>query len=123
MEDSKELDLSLNISKQIMISFGKFPSRFLSKKLLHSVVLDLVSISRNQLRMSIKGLKSSIKIDTAFQSLYLSQKLARPDNPIKNDEHLLIWGGSTSVGMYAIQLAKLSGYTVIATSSPANFDL
>lgn len=61
--------------------------------------------------------------DTAFQALYLSQKLARPSAPISDGEPFLVYGGSTSVGMYAIQLAKLSGYTVIATSSASNFDL
>jgi NADPH:quinone reductase-like Zn-dependent oxidoreductase len=35
----------------------------------------------------------------------------------------LIYGGSTSVGLFALQLAKLAGYKVIATSSPGNFDL
>lgn len=36
---------------------------------------------------------------------------------------LLIWGGSTSVGMNAIQLAVAAGYEVMSTSSPRNFDL
>lgn len=36
---------------------------------------------------------------------------------------VLIWGGSTSVGCNAIQLAVAAGYDVIATSSPKNFDL
>lgn len=35
---------------------------------------------------------------------------------------VLVWGGSSSVGAYAIQLAKLSGYKVVATASPSNFD-
>jgi NADPH:quinone reductase-like Zn-dependent oxidoreductase len=35
---------------------------------------------------------------------------------------LLIWGGSTSVGSNAIQLAVAAGYDVIATASPRNFD-
>ena len=35
---------------------------------------------------------------------------------------LLIWGGSTSVGSNAIQLAVASGYEVITTASPKNFD-
>jgi D-arabinose 1-dehydrogenase-like Zn-dependent alcohol dehydrogenase len=35
----------------------------------------------------------------------------------------LIYGGSTSVGLFALQLAKLAGYKVISTSSPRNFDL
>jgi NADPH:quinone reductase-like Zn-dependent oxidoreductase len=34
---------------------------------------------------------------------------------------LLVWGGSTSVGSNAIQLAVAAGYEVIATASPKNF--
>jgi NADPH:quinone reductase-like Zn-dependent oxidoreductase len=37
-------------------------------------------------------------------------------------EPILIWGGSSSVGAYAVQYAKLLGYTVFATSSPHNFE-
>ena len=36
---------------------------------------------------------------------------------------LLIWGGSTSVGCNAIQLAVAAGYEVFTTCSPKNFDL
>jgi len=36
---------------------------------------------------------------------------------------LLVWGGSTSVGCNAIQLAVAAGYEVFSTSSPKNFDL
>ena len=35
---------------------------------------------------------------------------------------LLIWGGSTSVGCNAIQLAVAAGYEVFTTCSPKNFD-
>ena len=35
---------------------------------------------------------------------------------------LLVWGGSTSVGSNAIQLAVAAGYEVITTSSPRNFN-
>ncbi|KAJ6150892.1 hypothetical protein N7470_007486 [Penicillium chermesinum] len=35
---------------------------------------------------------------------------------------ILIYGGSTATGYLAVQCAKLSGYTVIATSSPHNFE-
>ncbi|KAK8074259.1 alcohol dehydrogenase [Apiospora phragmitis] len=38
-------------------------------------------------------------------------------------ETLLIWGGSTSVGCNAIQLACAAGYEVVTTCSPRNFDL
>ena len=37
-------------------------------------------------------------------------------------ETVLVWGGSTSVGSNAIQLAKAAGYEVITTASPRNFD-
>lgn len=37
-------------------------------------------------------------------------------------ETLLVWGGSTSVGSNAIQLAVAAGYEVITTASPKNFD-
>lgn len=35
---------------------------------------------------------------------------------------LLVWGGSTSVGSNAIQLAVAAGYDVVTTASPRNFD-
>lgn len=40
---------------------------------------------------------------------------------IKRGEMVLIWGGSTSVGSCAIQLAAAAGYEVVTTSSPHNF--
>jgi NADPH:quinone reductase-like Zn-dependent oxidoreductase len=43
-------------------------------------------------------------------------------NPVPKGEIFLVWGGSTSVGSNAIQLAVQAGYTVIATASPKNFD-
>ncbi|CAG8323998.1 unnamed protein product [Penicillium salamii] len=45
--------------------------------------------------------------------------LDAPDSP---REVLLVWGGASSVGSNAIQLAKAAGYEVIATASPHNFD-
>ena len=42
--------------------------------------------------------------------------------PVSNGKTLLVWGGSTSVGSNAIQLAVAAGYEVIATASPRNFD-
>lgn len=42
--------------------------------------------------------------------------------PEKSGKTVLIWGGSTSVGCNAIQLAVAAGYDVITTASPRNFD-
>ncbi len=41
---------------------------------------------------------------------------------ISTGKTLLVWGGSTSVGSNAIQLAVAAGYDVITTASPRNFD-
>ncbi|KIW84486.1 hypothetical protein Z517_03736 [Fonsecaea pedrosoi CBS 271.37] len=38
-------------------------------------------------------------------------------------EAILVWGGSSSIGAAAIQLAVAAKYHVIATASPQNFDL
>jgi len=42
--------------------------------------------------------------------------------PQAKGQTLVIWGGSTSVGSNAIQLAVAAGYDVITTASPRNFD-
>jgi NADPH:quinone reductase-like Zn-dependent oxidoreductase len=64
-----------------------------------------------------------VGITTVGQALYQSLELALPENPIKEPLPILIYGGSTATGTLAIQFAKLSGYTVLTTCSPRNFDL
>ncbi|KAL4924586.1 uncharacterized protein BDV17DRAFT_300890 [Aspergillus undulatus] len=66
-----------------------------------------------------------VGIMTVGQSLYQSLKLALPTEPAKTEapETILIYGGSTATGVLAIQFAKLSGYKVITTCSPHNFEL
>ncbi|RDW72877.1 hypothetical protein BP6252_06784 [Coleophoma cylindrospora] len=61
-------------------------------------------------------------ISTVGQGLYKSLRLPRPNNPANSPFPVLIYGGSTTVGIYGIQFAKLSGLTVITTASPHNFD-
>ncbi|GAP82495.1 putative zinc-binding oxidoreductase [Rosellinia necatrix] len=50
-----------------------------------------------------------------------------PNAPVRGKgggrSSVLIYGGSTATGTIAIQLAKLSGWDVITTCSPKNFDL
>ncbi|KAL2813947.1 oxidoreductase [Aspergillus cavernicola] len=43
-------------------------------------------------------------------------------NPKPTGKTLIIWGGSSSVGSNAIQLAVAAGYEVFTTASPKNFD-
>ena len=56
-----------------------------------------------------------------FQKDHLALQYPSP-NPKPTGETLLVWGGSTSVGSNAIQLAVAAGYEVITTASPRNFD-
>ena len=64
---------------------------------------------------------------TAIQCLHETLELpsqfeARPtvEQPQRT---ILIWGGASAVGQYAIQFAKLCGLRVLTTASPKNFDL
>lgn len=64
---------------------------------------------------------------TAAAGLYQKEYLAlqHPSvsiSPNSTGKALLIWGGATSVGSNAIQLAVASSYEVITTASPKNFD-
>ncbi len=54
--------------------------------------------------------------------LALQYPSAAPAAPAAIGSTLLIWGGSTSVGSNAIQLAVAAGYNVVTTASPRNFD-
>ncbi|KAJ7591663.1 dehydrogenase [Mycena floridula] len=61
---------------------------------------------------------------TAAQALWqVHTDLPTPPEPAKEPFPILIWGGASAVGQYALQLAKLSGLQVIATSSPKNHEL
>lgn len=53
---------------------------------------------------------------------YLDSKLLVTDAISKKTKTLLLWGGSSSVGSSVIQLATASGYAVVTTASPSNYD-
>jgi NADPH:quinone reductase-like Zn-dependent oxidoreductase len=62
---------------------------------------------------------------TAASALFQTKQLGlrHPSaHPEPTGETVLIWGGSTSVGSNAIQLAVAAGYEVITTASPRNAD-
>ncbi|KAF6815058.1 zinc-binding oxidoreductase [Colletotrichum sojae] len=63
-----------------------------------------------------------IAVTTVGQGLYQTLKLALPGSPVTTPKTILIYGGSTAMGISGIQYAKLSGYNVITTASPHNFD-
>ncbi|MCO5997351.1 zinc-binding alcohol dehydrogenase family protein [Actinoallomurus sp. WRP9H-5] len=56
-----------------------------------------------------------------FQRDHLGLALPGAD-PVDRHETVLVWGGSTSVGSNAIQLARNAGYRVVAAASPHNLD-
>ncbi|KAE9386157.1 GroES-like protein [Gymnopus androsaceus JB14] len=58
---------------------------------------------------------------TACQTLYQSQFLPFPTQEFNRSSDILVWGGSSMVGHYTIQFAKLGGMRVIATASPLHF--
>ncbi|KAJ8090398.1 hypothetical protein PM082_018994 [Marasmius tenuissimus] len=60
---------------------------------------------------------------TAAQCLWQYRDLSTPSEPAKEELPILIWGGATTVGQIAIQLAKLSGLRAITTASPKNHNL
>ncbi|QTE29366.1 zinc-binding alcohol dehydrogenase family protein [Pengzhenrongella sicca] len=66
-----------------------------------------------------------LAVSTAACGLFQGDQLGL-DHPRANAKPtgltVLVWGGSTSVGSQAIQLAVAAGYDVIATASPRNFD-
>ena len=64
-------------------------------------------------------------LSTAACGLFEKDQLAlqHPSaHPVPTGKTLLVWGGSTSVGSNAIQLAVAAGYEVVTTASPKNFD-
>jgi NADPH:quinone reductase-like Zn-dependent oxidoreductase len=64
-----------------------------------------------------------VGITTVGLSLYHNLKLNLPTDTIADPVPILIYGGSSATGSLAIQFAKLSGYFVMTTCSPHNFDL
>ncbi|KAI9891083.1 MAG: hypothetical protein M1814_003282 [Vezdaea aestivalis] len=60
---------------------------------------------------------------TIGQALVQSLKLPTPDKPSSDGTSLLVYGGSSAMGTFAIQIAKLSGLKVVTTCSERNFDL
>lgn len=65
-----------------------------------------------------------LALSTAACGLFQKDQLALlyPSvTPQPTGKTLLVWGGSTSVGSNAIQLAVAAGYDVITTASPRNF--
>ena len=57
-----------------------------------------------------------------FQDSFLNLQLPTVPAQKLTGKTLLIWGGASSVGSNAIQLAVAAGYQVVTTASPKNFE-
>lgn len=73
---------------------------------------------------SVLPLAVSTAACALFQPRHLGLTIHDPADPRSRDRGVVVvWGGSTSVGMNAIQLARAAGYDVVSTASPRNADL
>ena len=85
-----------------------------------SPVFHLVSHSPTQ------GSDATISLNTAFQALYgakelnLNQHLDSAPSTEAENTWVFVYGGSSGVGQFGIQLAKLSGYKIVTVASPRN---
>lgn len=72
-----------------------------------------------------KAVVLPLGLSTAACALFQQDFLALDPptlTPVPSNRTLLVWGGSTSVGSNAIQLAVAAGYDVVTTCSAHNFD-
>jgi NADPH:quinone reductase-like Zn-dependent oxidoreductase len=64
---------------------------------------------------------------TAIQVLHQPKHLGLVGYPQRvesgNTPWVLVYGGATSTGFFAIQILRIAGYRVVTTSSPKNFEL
>ena len=71
-------------------------------------------------------MKLPLGILTASAALYNKEHFELPlprPNPVTTGRVLLVWGGSSNVGVAAIQLAAASGVEVVPVASDRNWDL
>ncbi|KZV68034.1 dehydrogenase [Peniophora sp. CONT] len=70
-----------------------------------------------------QGAQLPVAVFTTFQTLYQSHGLRIPLEVTSESIPLLVYGASTSVGLYVLQVAKASNFKTYALCSPKNFDL
>ncbi|PQE21999.1 alcohol dehydrogenase protein [Rutstroemia sp. NJR-2017a BBW] len=70
---------------------------------------------------SFEAATSAISVYAAMSALVLHLNLDRPSlEAIPKNESVLIWGGSSTLGFYAVQIASQAGYRVITTASESS---
>ncbi|MGG5258320.1 zinc-binding alcohol dehydrogenase family protein [Phycicoccus avicenniae] len=93
----------------------------------HHVVLDADLTTALPDRLALTdAVVLPLAVATAAVGLFHPDRLDLDlpgDAPGTERGTVLVWGGSTSVGCSAIQLARLAGHRVVATAAPHNQDL
>ncbi|KAJ5598969.1 Enoyl reductase [Penicillium hetheringtonii] len=80
-------------------------------------------IPKNLSFTSVSGI-SGTAIATLGIALFWSLRISGAlDAPSSTQEDVFVYGGSSTLGMLAIQMVKLCGHRVITTCSPRNFEL
>jgi NADPH:quinone reductase-like Zn-dependent oxidoreductase len=92
----------------------------------HTVVLDHMASPIPAEMSFADAVVLPLGLGTAASGLYGRAQLALAPpslSPVTRTEVVLVWGGSSSVGCNAIQLATASGYACVAVASARNADL
>lgn len=95
--------------------YGAFQRFALLTEHMASVIPDSLSFED----ASVLPLALSTAASGLFEANQLALALPSPI-PSPNGLSLLVWGGATSVGLCAIQLAVCAGYDIVTTCSPHN---
>ncbi|KAK7452588.1 hypothetical protein CaCOL14_004503 [Colletotrichum acutatum] len=107
------LTLSLHFTGEIM-GVGAYSSYCIADERISFKVPNTVESS--------KASAVPLAANTAYLALFSEDCLGFSRDVSITKPPVLIWGGSSVVGYFAIQLAKLHGYPVATTCSPHNFD-
>ncbi|MEU2349719.1 zinc-binding alcohol dehydrogenase family protein [Modestobacter sp. NPDC049651] len=91
----------------------------------HTVVLERMAAPIPDVLPYEQAAVLPLALSTAACALFQDDQLGLRSpsaDAAPTGETVLVWGGSTSVGMNGVQLAVAAGYDVVATASPRNQD-
>ncbi len=90
----------------------------------HSVLLERLAAPTpdhlSDVEVAVLPLGLSTAACALFQPAHLGLRMPTGEVPRESGGVVVVWGGSTSVGMNAVQLSRAAGYEVVSTASPRN---
>lgn len=93
---------------------------------LYTIVQARAAVKLPETMSYAEGVKLPLGILTASAALYNKEHLQLPlptTDPRPTGKTLLVWGGSSNVGIAAVQLAVASGVEVVAVASQKNWEV